>query len=164
LKRWVVASGIVERDGHVLLVQNKRRDGRVDWSPPGGVVEVDDGESVVDGLTREVQEETGLRVTAWEGPVYQVDAEAPDMGWHLRVEVHRALEFEGDLVADDPDEIVVDARFCTVDALDAEVATMWLPTHEPLVAWLLERWTEARTFRYRVEGADRATMNITRLG
>ena len=164
MRQWVVASGIVEQDGHVLLVQNRRRDGRLDWSPPGGVVEVADGESVVEGLTREVEEETGLRVKRWEGPVYQVDAEAPDMGWHLRVEVHRAVEFEGELGADDPDEIVIDARFCPVDALDEEVATMWLPTHEPLVSWLLERWTDARTFRYRVEGADRATMNITRLG
>ena len=164
MKEWVVASGIVELDGKILLVQNRRRDGRLDWSPPGGVVEVDDGESVVDGLTREVEEETGLRVTAWEGPVYEVDAEAPDMGWHLRVEVHRAVEFEGELGSDDPDEIVIDARFCPVDALDDLVATTWLPTHEPLVAWLLERWTEARMFRYRVEGAERANMNITRLG
>lgn len=163
MKNWVVASGIVERDGHVLLVQNRRRDGRLDWSPPGGVIEIADGESVVDGLTREVEEETGLRVTAWEGPVYEVEAAAPDMGWHLRVEVHRAVEFEGDLGADDPDEIVIDARFCPVDALDDELATMWLPTHEPLVAWLVERWTDARMFRYHIEGADRATMNITRL-
>lgn len=135
----------------------------MDWSPPGGVVEVADGEGVVDGLTREVEEETGLRVTAWEGPVYQVDAEALDMGWHLRVEVHRALEFEGDLVADDPDDIVVDARFFALDALDDPVASMWLPTHEPLLAWLAERWTDARIYRYRVEGPDRATMNIIRL-
>jgi DNA polymerase-4 len=140
VRSWVVASGIVERDGHVLLVQNRRRDGRMDWSPPGGVVEVADGEGVVDGLTREVMEETGLTVTAWEGPVYQVDAEALDMGWHLRVEVHRALEFEGDLVADDPDDIVVDARFFPVDALDDAVASMWLPTHEPrLVGGAVDR-------------------------
>jgi 8-oxo-dGTP diphosphatase len=164
MRQWVVASGIVERDGHVLLVQNRRRDGRLDWSPPGGVVEIADGEAVVEGLTREVEEETGLRVTAWEGPVYQVDAEALDMGWHLRVEVHRAIAFEGDLAADDPDDIVIDARFFPVDELDDAVASMWLPTHEPLLAWLGERWSDARTFRYRVEGADRSTMNIVRLG
>ncbi|MBA3654219.1 MAG: NUDIX hydrolase [Actinobacteria bacterium] len=164
MRKWVVASGIVEKDGEVLLVQNRRRDGRLDWSPPGGVVEIADGEAVVEGLTREVEEETGLRVTEWQGPVYQVDAEALDMGWHLRVEVHRAIEFEGDLAADDPDEIVIDARFFPVDAIDDQVATMWLPTHEPLLAWLAERWTEARTFRYRIEGPDRTTMNITRLG
>ena len=164
MKRWVVASGIVERDGQVLLVQNRRRDGQLDWSPPGGVVEVADGESVVDGLTREVEEETGLRVTAWEGPVYEVDAEALDMGWHLRVEVHVALAYEGELAPDDPDKIVVDAQFFAIDALGDAVASTWLPTHEPLLSWLGERWTESRMFRYRVEGPDRATMNIVRLG
>ena len=164
MKQWVVASAIVERDGEVRLVQNRRRDGRLDWSPPGGVVEVADGEDVITGLTREVEEETGLRVTEWEGPVYLVDAEARDMGWHLHVEVHRALAFDGELAADDPDDIVIDARFFPCDALDEEVvATMWLPTHEPLLAWLVERWTEGRTFSYRIDGAERATMQITRL-
>jgi 8-oxo-dGTP diphosphatase len=163
VKQWVVASGIVERDGEVLLVQNRRRDGRVDWSPPGGVVEIGDGEDVLTGLTREVEEETGLRVTEWEGPVYLVDAEAADMGWHLRVEVHRAIEFEGELGCDDPDDIVCDARFFPVDALDDPLASMWLPTHEPLLAWLGERWTDRRTYTYRIEGAERATMSITRI-
>ena len=37
-----------------------RRNGSSDWTPPGGVIEVADGESVLDGLTREVAEETGL--------------------------------------------------------------------------------------------------------
>jgi 8-oxo-dGTP diphosphatase len=163
MRRWVVASGIVERDGEVLLVQNRRRDGRLDWSPPGGVVEVADGESVVDGLTREVEEETGLRVSAWEGPIYEVDAEALDMEWHLHVEVHRALTYDGELSAEDPDEIVIDARFFPLDDIHDPAGSMWLPTHEPLLEWLGERWTESRSYRYRIEGADRTTMRITRV-
>ena len=61
------------------------------------------------GLAREVEEETGLRVTEWEGPLYEVRATAHEMGWVMRCEVHRALAFEGDLVVDDPDGIVVEA-------------------------------------------------------
>jgi 8-oxo-dGTP diphosphatase len=159
----VVASGIIEGPDGVLLVQNRRRNGSLDWSTPGGVIEVADGESVLDGLTREVREETGITVTAWEGPVYEVEAEAVGMGWTLRVEVHRALAFEGDLVPDDPDGIVVDARFVAVDACMEQLASTWLPTHEPLGAWLAERWTDARSYRYRVDGEARATMRITRL-
>ena len=49
------------------------------------------------------------RVTEWEGPLYEVRATAVEMGWVMRCEVHRALAFEGDLVVDDPDGIVVEA-------------------------------------------------------
>ena len=38
-----------------------------------------------------------------------------------------------------------------------QLASTWLPTHEPLVAWLAERWTEQQSFRYRVEGATEPT-------
>jgi 8-oxo-dGTP diphosphatase len=160
---WLVASGIVEGPDGLLLVQNRRRDGALDWSPPGGVVEVADGESVVDGLTREVREETGITVTSWVGPVWEVHAEAPGMGWRLRVEVHRAVAYEGELEVDDPDGIVVDARFVPVDDCARQLADTWLPTHEPLVAWLAERWTDARAYRYSVDGPNRADAIITRL-
>src|SRR5688572_25075625 len=93
MRAWVVAGGLVEGPDGLLLVQNRRRDGSLDWSPPGGVIEVADGESVRVGLTREVEEETGIRVTEWIGPVYEVEAVAAEMGWTMRVEVHRALGY-----------------------------------------------------------------------
>src|SRR3954452_23252951 len=74
VRDWVVAGGLVEGPDGLLLVQNRRRDGSLDWSPPGGVIEISDGESVTDGLSREVLEETGLRVDDWDGPVYSVEA------------------------------------------------------------------------------------------
>lgn len=158
-----MASGIIEGDDGVLLVKNLRRDGRADWSPPGGVVEVADGESVLDGLTREVEEETGITVTSWEGPVWEVEATAEGMGWRLRVEVHRALGWTGQLAVDDPDGIVVDARFIPVTHCPFHLSEAWLPTHEPFSAWLAERWTERRHYRYRIDGEARASMVVTRL-
>ena len=159
-----MASGLLEGPDGLLLVQNRRRDGGLDWSPPGGVVEVGDGETVVDGLTREVQEETGLVVTAWEGPVYEVLAEAEGTGWRLRVEVHRATAWEGDLtVGADPDGIVVDARFVHVDRCIEHLGSAWPLLLEPLGAWLEERHTDPRSYRYRLEGESRATMVVTRL-
>jgi len=85
------------------------------------------------------------------------------LGWQLRVEVHRAVAFDGDVRVEDPDGIVVDARFVPVGDCRAWLASTWLPTHEPLVAWLSERWTESRAYRYRVDGARREVMKIVRL-
>ncbi|HEY2288351.1 MAG TPA: NUDIX domain-containing protein [Streptosporangiaceae bacterium] len=48
---------VVDDHGRALLVQ--RRDNHR-WEPPGGVLEL--GESIDDGLRREVREETGLEV------------------------------------------------------------------------------------------------------
>src|SRR3989442_7579402 len=73
VREWLVAGALVESDGRLLFVRNHRRGGSEDWSTPGGVIDADDG-SLLDGLTREVEEETGLCVTRLEGPLYVVEA------------------------------------------------------------------------------------------
>ena len=142
---------MIERDGQVLLVHNLRRSGRTDWSTPGGVI--DAGETLLQGLTREVEEETGLRVTAWQGPTYEVHTHAPGLGWTLRVEVHRAVSWDGELaVGEDPDGIVTDAEFVSLAALPHRLDGNQRWVSEPLLSWLDERWEVARTFRYRIDG------------
>ncbi len=161
MRAWTVAGGLIELDGRLLLVQNQRRDGSLDWTTPGGVV--DPGEALLEGLTREVEEETGLRVSAWEGPLWTVEAEAPDMGWTLEVEVHRAVGFVGDITVDDPDGIVVDAAWLDIDGCRECLDTSWVPAREPMLAWLGERWTDRRRFRYRVHGDTRTGSSVVRL-
>lgn len=161
MRAWTVAGGLIELEGRLLLVQNQRRDGSLDWTTPGGVI--DPGESLIEGLTREVEEETGLAVTGWEGPLWAVEAEAPDMGWTLRVEVHRAVGFDGAIEIDDPDGIVVDAAWVDLDGCRDCLATSWLPAREPMLEWLGEPWEQPRTFRYRVDGDNRAG-SVVRLG
>ncbi len=117
MREWLVGGAVVLGDDGLLLVQNRRRGGGHDWSPPGGVIEVHDGEGLVDGLTREVEEETGLRVTAWTGPIWSVTTEAAGLGWRLTAEVHLAVAWEGSIRIDDPDGIVVDAGVELVGAL-----------------------------------------------
>lgn len=161
MRDWLVGGAIVLGPEGLLLVRNRRRNGRHDWSPPGGVI--DDGEGLIEGLTREVREETGLEVTSWSGPVYCIEAVAPGLGWNLRVEAHLALEYHGELHVDDPDGIVVDARFVPFDACEEHL----VPTHpwvrEPLVEWLAERWETRRDYGYRVEGARPEQLIVSRV-
>ena len=162
MRDWVVGGALILSDEGVLLVQNRRRNGSHDWTPPGGVI--DEGETLIEGLTREVQEETGLRVTEWVGPVYEVRCDAPDLGWTLRVEAHLAVAYEGELRVDDPDGIVVDARFVAPEACQGHLEAGHPWVREPLVEWLKERWDHAvpRPFGFHIEGTEPGATVVTR--
>ena len=51
---FVSAAGVVYKDGKVLLIRSERRG----WEFPGGIVE--QGEALLDGLRREIFEESGI--------------------------------------------------------------------------------------------------------
>jgi 8-oxo-dGTP diphosphatase len=160
---WTVAGALVESRDGLLLVRNERRGGRTDWSTPGGVIDATD-ESLRHGLAREVEEETGLQVTEWEGPLYTVVARAPDLGWVMRCEVHRALAYQGELHVDDPDGIVVEAAFAARDACAALLARCAPWVREPLADWLADRWGpgEAREYAYEVFGTEHDRLRVVR--
>lgn len=157
---WLVGGAVIEGPGGLLLVRNRRRDGSVDWTPPGGVI--DHGESVIEGLAREVREETGLVVTRWAGLLYEIEARAPDMGWTLRVEAWQAASWEGEIEIADPDGIVEAARWVPSRdcALHLEGGSPWVA--EPVSEWLAAPWTGLRSFGYRIAGSDRASLVVTR--
>jgi 8-oxo-dGTP diphosphatase len=161
MRRWTVGGALVLGPEGLLLVANRRKNGSIDWSTPGGVI--DEGESLIDGLTREVEEETGLVVQEWLGPVYEVEAVAAGLGWHLRVEAHVAVAYGGELRIDDPDGIVVDARFVpwTDCAGHLQGAPRWV--HEPLLDWAVNRWEERRRFGYRIDGTVLRDVDVIRL-
>ena len=85
---------LIFRRNSILLVERAGNPLKGYWSLPGGLLET--GETLEDGVAREVLEETGLRVTGWSHLVYAVVVDAPDMGWQLRVEAWEAEGVEGD--------------------------------------------------------------------
>src|SRR5262249_10347782 len=163
VREWLVAGALVESGGRLLLVRNQPRGGYEDWSTPGGVIDEEDG-SVLDGLTREVEEETGLRVTRWEGPVYEVEAVAPDLGWVMRCEVHRAVDYEGSVRVADPDGIVVEAAFVAAGDTGTVLERCHPWVGEPLADWLAEPWgpEDSRRYCYEVHGVTRAALEVVR--
>lgn len=161
LRHWAVAGGVVRNNvGEVLLVENRRRNGELDWSTPGGVI--DPGESSTSGLTREVAEETGLRIEGWSGPLYRIEVIAPGFGFFLRVEAYEATGYTGSLVIDDPDEIVVAADFFAHDDAIARLvdAPRWVS--EPLSEQLRDGVADGRLYSYDLLGSSRADQRVTR--
>ena len=60
----VAVGAVVVHEGRVLLVRRGSEPLKGHWTLPGGVLEL--GETVVDGVAREVREETGLLVEPLE--------------------------------------------------------------------------------------------------
>jgi 8-oxo-dGTP diphosphatase len=86
-------SAILRREDRILLCRHEKG-GREYWLLPGGGV--NSGESLVDALHRELQEEVGIKdELPVEGPVAIVDSIAPQRSFAAKHVVH--IIFAGDL-------------------------------------------------------------------
>lgn len=56
----IIAGGVLERDGKYLLIQEAQEKCRGKWNIPAG--ELDAGETITEGMIREVSEESGFMV------------------------------------------------------------------------------------------------------
>jgi ADP-ribose pyrophosphatase len=77
----VAVGAIVVKDGRVLLVRRGQPPSEGMWAIPGGRVEL--GETLQVAAEREIEEETGLTVSAGD-PVYTFDVIVPDEAGRIR--------------------------------------------------------------------------------
>lgn len=158
---------MIQRDDGLLLVANRRRDRSVDWTPPGGVI--DPGETIGEGLVREVREETGLVVNELTRCAYRVEVQAPGLDWVLKVEAWEA-DVSGEVCIADPDGIVEHCRsvpFPEVAAL-LQASPAWIQV--PVGHWIgLERTLGSihgavtADFGFRLLGTDRRDTRVERV-
>ena len=113
MRNWVVGGALIPRvhgddlDG-LVLVGNRRRDRTLEWTPPGGVI--DHGESMREGLAREVLEETGLVGRRLGGSAATPSSSMRRTGLAAARRGLGDADVVGDIVIADPDGIVEEVR------------------------------------------------------
>jgi 8-oxo-dGTP diphosphatase len=94
-----IAAAVIVKDGRVLLVQRRVKEGTLSWQFPAG--EVEEGESPGQAAVREAREETGLTV-----------AETKSLGERIHPATGRTMIYvacdviDGDARVVDDDELV----------------------------------------------------------
>lgn len=158
MRSFQVGGGLIVIDNQLLLAANRRRHGTLEWTPPGGVI--DDGESVVSGISREVREETGLHVPEWTACHYTVTVDAPDMGWQMSVESWFATSARGEIALNDPDGIVEQAIFVDLGDVATLLADSPLWVRVPVQSWLENGLRPVEPFAFVVIGSDRERSRV----
>lgn len=133
VRRLAVGAVILNLRGEVLLVYN-RGHGRSHWSLPKGSCE--EGEPLVQTMTREVKEETGLDVEIAELAFVTEWFVAPRQEWFLQFYFH--VRVTGGVPAvQATDEDVTQVKWVAPGEIRRYMN--YRPWVEPLFAWLQER-------------------------
>lgn len=115
IKYFIAAKAFIRRDGKILLVRESGnyKDGVNvgQYDVPGG--RLDPNETLLDGLQREVREETGLGVSSAEQFFQEsVVVKKNDEEWHITRNYFACDAMDGDVVlSEDHDEFIwIDAQ------------------------------------------------------
>ncbi len=112
----VGVGAVIVREGKILLVKRGNEPNRNMWSIPGGIVKV--GESLIEALKREVEEEVGLKVEV--GDVACVSEEIIEEDGRIRFH-YVIIDFFADVVGGElkPDSDALDARWVPLEEIDS---------------------------------------------
>ena len=133
----MIVCALILRDGRLLLVEEMEAgDPGPTWMLPGGRLEP--GETLTEGLRRELAEETGLQLADHPVIAFAVDMVRPDGRYS-------AITFEcdatGSVEPNDPDGLVLSAE--------------WLATDEALWRLALVDWYDCRPLQRFLSGEAR---------
>ncbi len=111
---YTCADALIERDGEYLMIQEGKERCRKTWNIPGGGVE--QGESPVEAIKREVKEEAGLNVENVEGLLGAANGRSTQDGHPVVVFIFKCSVEEGTPDPELKDEIM-DATFMSKEEI-----------------------------------------------
>lgn len=96
----IIVGGIVEKEGKILMVQEKKKFCYGKWNIPAG--HLDPNETIIEGAIREIREETGCEVKA-TGVAIVANKVMPD---DVLVEIIFSTKLVNEEIKINPDEIL----------------------------------------------------------
>lgn len=105
----LIVSAVIEKDGRILLVKEALESGEAYWIIPGGHVEF--GESLVQAVQREIEEETSLDIEVGELFAHK-EVIRVEFNYHTIIFFFRARALNDHIQLDDK---ALEARWVTRD-------------------------------------------------
>lgn len=154
LQTYTTVSALIRRSGEILLVhQFRKQDPYPNWFLPGGRLE--HGELIGEGLAREVREETGLDVIEVGPLAYVTQTLDTRESTQSLAFVFEIDDWIGEVKVDDPDGVVSEARFCSLDEALALLEKMpWHSMRVPLQAYLRDEHRAGTVWMYANRGEE----------
>lgn len=134
---WKGAAGVcINEQNQVLMVLQAGEDEEAKWSVPSGGIE--GNETFEECCVREMEEETGLQVEVIS-KIYDKEGSVKRHAITYELQYFQVKILNGELTVQDPDELILEVAWKTLDELDA------LPMSYPDDTELLKNLLSAAT-------------------